>query len=319
MDRITVFDAHCDTIYRILHTGESLFENRGSVSLTRTGVAFDRYCQFFALFEDAGKNGHATYTELLACFKGQMDMHSDLICHCRSREEALQANSDGKVAAFLSVEGAELLGCSLDWLDQAAADGVVAVNLTWNHSNLISGSSREEPDRGLSEIGRRFVRRMEAHDILVDVSHLSDRGFWDVAEMATKPFIASHSNCRSIHNHPRNLTDEQITAIINRKGVVGLNFYRDFIGRTRDLDAVHAHLYHILQLGGVQTVALGGDWDGCHPIDDLKYINDLTKLYEYLLSKNYSESFLQDFFFNNLMRVVRETCITSVHAAITSD
>ncbi len=305
MRRIPVFDAHCDTISRILNTGESICRNSGMVELDKTSEAFSCYSQLFALFANSARPGHATYEELLACFRTQMREHGDCVCHCRTAEEAELANRQGKTAAFLSVEGAELLDCDPERLTQAAADGVIAINLTWNNANAISGSGRDEPERGLSPLGRQFVMRMQELGVLVDVSHLSDPGFWDVMELARKPIIASHSNARSVWNHTRNLTDEQITAIIKNQGIIGLNFYRDFIGLKEDFDAICTHLDHILALGGEQQVALGGDWDGCDTIDALPTILQLSDLYEYLLIRNYPETLVQDLFYNNLMRVVR--------------
>ena len=102
------------------------------------------------------------------------------------------------------------------------------------------------------------------------------------------------------------MTDEQITAIIKNQGVIGLNFYQEFVGLGRDLDAVRAHLDHILSLGGANCVTLGGDWDGCDTIDALPKITDLQRLYEYLLYRNYDETVLGGLFYNNLMRVVRQ-------------
>lgn len=306
MKQIPVFDAHCDTISRILETGESIDRNSGMVELEKTSRTFSCYCQLFALFANSARPGHATYDQLLACFRSQMAENEGCICHCRTAEEAERANRLGKAAAFLSVEGAELLDCDVDRLEQAAADGVIAINLTWNNANAISGSGREEPERGLSPLGRQFVKRMQELGVLVDVSHLSDPGFWDVMELAEKPVIASHSNARAVWNHTRNLTDEQITAIIKSQGVIGLNFYREFIGLGQDFDAVRAHLDHILDLGGSACVALGGDWDGCDTINALPAIVRLPDLHEYLLARNYSETLIQGLFYNNLMRVVRQ-------------
>lgn len=306
MGKIPVFDAHCDTISRIRYKGEGLFQNSGMVELEKTSKAFDRYCQFFALFTDIKWPGHSTYDQQLSYFRQQIQENCTLIAHCRNRKEAEKANQQGKAAAFLTVEGAELLDCNPERLIQAAADGVVAINLTWNNANAISGSCREEPERGLSDIGYEFVRRMEALGILVDVSHLSDPGFWDLVEISEKPVIASHSNARSVCNHTRNLTDEQIIAIIKNQGIIGLNFYRDFIGGSMDFDAIRRHLDHILGLGGREQIALGGDWDGCDTIDLLPDITCLGNLYEYLLACGYKEDLLRDIYYNNLMRVVRE-------------
>lgn len=306
MKRISVFDAHCDTISRIRYKGESLFRNTGMVELEKTSKAFDRYCQFFALFTDIKWPGHSTYDQQLAYFHQQMTEHSEYVIHCRNRGGAQSANKQGKAAAFLTVEGAELLDCSLQQLEKAAADGVVAINLTWNHANDISGSCRENSDQGLSTLGRSFVRRMQELDILVDVSHLSDRGFWDVIELAEKPIIASHSNARGICDHARNLTDEQIAAIIKNQGIIGLNFFRDFIGGDFNFDTVRRHLDRILELGGAKQAALGGDWDGCDTIEALPNITFIKDLYEYLLGHGYSEDLLCDIYYDNLMRVVRE-------------
>ena len=312
MVAVDVFDAHCDTISRCWREYEGLDRNGGMISLERT-AGFRRYCQFFALWTADGYTGYPpggdsverAYHALLRCFQDQMARNQDKIVQCRTAGEAERANREGRAAAFLSVEGAELLGCDPGRLDQAAADGVVAVNLTWNHANILSGSNCDEPERGLSPVGRDFVRKMEDLHILVDVSHLSEAGFWDVAEMARRPFIASHSNAKSVWDHTRNLTDGQINAIIKNQGVIGLNFYTEFVGGSRDLDRVRAHLDHILGLGGTASAALGGDWDGCDTIGSLPAIDSLPRLYEHLLRHGYRETVVQDLFYNNLMRVVR--------------
>lgn len=310
MKHISVFDAHCDTISRCYYLHEGLRCNTGDLSLEKT-ERFARYCQFFALWttkeytDGDGCTMEEAYHTLLGCFRAQMACNSDKIIQCRTAQDVEQAHRCGKAAAFLTVEGAELLGCDPARLDQAAIDGVTAINLTWNYANALSGSSKEQPERGLSTVGRDFVRKMEDLRILVDVSHLSEAGFWDVAEIASRPFIASHSNAKSVWNHTRNLTNEQITAIIENQGVIGLNFYEGFVGGSRDLDMVRAHLDRILELGGAGNVALGGDWDGCDLIGDLPAIDSLPRLYEHLLLRGYEETVVQNLFYNNLMRVVR--------------
>ena len=302
--KLSVFDAHCDTISRCLDTGEHLSGSRGMVDLNRTGAAFDRYCQFFALYADCGAESHPTYEELLACFRREMARSCGQIAACTTASQAIEANRAGKAAAFLTVEGGELLNCDPERLPQAAADGVVAINLTWNHANALSGSHCDNPRQGLTEHGVRFLDRMGELGILADVSHLSDPGFWDVAERSRLPVIASHSNARSICGHTRNLTDEQITAIIKSGGVIGLNFFWLFLGLGKDLDAVRAHLDHILDLGGAHAAALGGDWDGCDPIAALPDITALASLYEHLLAHGYGETLLHRLFYQNLMDVV---------------
>src|SRR5699024_6221623 len=134
--------------------------------------------------------------------------------------EVRRAWAQGRADALLSVEGAQLLGCDPGRLERAARDGVRVITLTWNRANALSGSHRDHPERGLTEQGRRFVRRMGELGLLVDVSHLSPAGFWDVMELSRRPVLATHSNARAVWEHTRNLTDGQITAIIKNQGFV---------------------------------------------------------------------------------------------------
>lgn len=308
-----LFDCHCDTISRCWRSGGHLREASGHLDLKRA-AAFRRYGQFFALFaDDDDTEGGKTFPQIFkaqyAFFNREMAKSRDLAEFCRTGEQAEAAFAQGKAAAFLSVEGAELLGCSLRGLEDAFAKGVRAVNLTWNRANLLSGSNCQEPERGLSVQGRAFVRRMQELGMLVDVSHLSDPGFEDVMELAEKPVIASHSNARSLCSCQRNLTDRQFAGIIKTGGVAGLCMYADFLGEHASLDAVLAHLEHFLSLGGEKNIAVGGDWDGCARLPrGINGIQDMERLYELLLRRNYSQALIGAVFYTNIMRVVKEVC-----------
>ena len=314
---LDLFDGHCDAVFLRYLSGGGLRRNDGHVDLERMGK-YRRCAQFFALFGEpeptpvrdlSGKTHRELFLEEYALFEREMAANADLAAFCRTGAEAEAAFRSGRRAAFLSVEGAELLDCSLERLEEAHAMGVRAVNPTWNHVNALSGTNAEEPERGLTPQGRVFVRKMERLGMLVDVSHLSDPGFWDVAEELSGPFFASHSNARAVFSHPRNLTDEQFTAIIDHNGVVGLNLYANFLGERADLDTAIAHLEHWLELGGERTVALGGDLDGCSSLPEgITGIQDLDRLWERLLQRNYSEALVRALFFENLMRVVSEVC-----------
>lgn len=315
--RIDVFDGHCDALFLRWLCGGSLRRNDRRLDLERMG-AYRRYAQFFAIWGDAqevqgrdlrGMPPEAFFRGEYPLFLREMEENRNMISFCRTGAEAEAAFSAGKMAAFLSVEGGELLGCSLERLEDAYRMGVRSVNLTWNHANALSGSNAEEPERGLSAQGKAFVRKMESLGMLVDVSHLSDRGFWDVAETLSGPFWASHSNARSIFFHPRNLTDGQFTAIIEHHGLVGLNLYANFLGERPDVDTAVAHLERWLELGGASCIALGTDFDGCSLLPDgISGVQDLEKLWDRLLQRNYSEALLRALFFENLMRVVSEVC-----------
>lgn len=309
-----VFDGHCDTVLRCYQQGGSFRRNNGHLDLERM-AAYGGWAQFFACFgepEDMpGRPLYQVFQEEVALFWRELAANADLIVHCRTAAEAEAAWAQGKNAAFLSVEGAELLDCDLAKLEEAYKLGVRAVNLTWNHVNLLSGTNVEEPGRGLTVQGKAFARRMQELGMLIDVSHLSDPGLWDVVELAEKPFFASHSNSRKICSHPRNLTDEQFTAIIEKRGVAGLNLCDEFLGPAPTVDTIVSHVEHWFSLGGEENVSLGGDWDGiAHPPAGVTGIQDIGKLADRLLQMNYPEDRVKGLFYNNLMRVVREVCTT---------
>lgn len=307
-----LFDGHCDTILRCYLEGGGLRRQAGHLDLERRRGK-GRWAQFFATFgspEDMpGRSLWEVFLEEYALFRSEVDANADLVVFCRTGAEAQAAFAAGKTAAFLSAEGAELLDCDPDKLRLAHRMGVRAVNITWNHPNALSGTNAEERDRGLSDLGRAFVRTMGELGMLVDVSHLSDPGFWDVMEITDRTVVATHSNARAIFPHPRNLTDAQFTAIINTNGVAGLNMYAGFLGEDPDFDTVVSHLEHFLALGGENNVSMGGDWDGITRMPrGMSGIQDMEKLYEHLLRRNYSESLLEKVFYSNLMRVVNEVC-----------
>ena len=229
---IPLFDGHCDTLSWLLaHPGQHLTEAGGQWELEKT-ERFAPRAQIFAAYADSALPGAAASAAAqIALLRRECRRFSDRITFCTTGQDAEAAARQGKLAAFLSVEGGELLGCSVERLDWAWRQGVRMVNLTWNHANALSGSHCEEPERGLSGPGKTFVREMRRRGMLVDVSHLSEAGFWDVMELGACPVIASHSNSRSVFFHSRSLTDAQFTAIMEYHGVVGLNAYSVFYVR----------------------------------------------------------------------------------------
>lgn len=180
------------------------------------------------------------------------------------------------------------------------------MNLTWNHANALSGSHREEPERGLSDKGIAFARRAWELGILPDVSHLSDAGFWDLVRAARGPILASHSNSRAVCGHTRNLTDDQFLAVRDSGGVVGINLFTAFVGGDGSMDALLAHFEHFLELGGEKTLALGSDWDGdITGAGGIRGAEDMCRLAEAMERKNYGEDLIRAIFYGNLARLLQ--------------
>ena len=325
---IPYFDAHCDTVYRCLETGETsaldygdsreeqcryyaasahLRKNGGHIDLERSRQ-FSRCAQFFALFHDAAyapADGlWAQCRRMHDFFLREMADNADIVCHCRTGREVDEAAAAGKTAALLSIEGADLLDCDVHKVETVAHWGVRLLNPVWNRANVLSGTNAEEPERGLSATGRDFIHVLEEHAIYPDVSHLSDAGFWDLVHIARRPIVASHSNARAVCPHRRNLTDDQFRAIRDSGGVAGLNLYLDFVGQPT-MDALVAHVEHFLALDGEKTLCLGGDLDGCEALAaGMAGMQDVPKLYEALKARGYGDALLEDIFWNNLRRLI---------------
>ncbi len=304
MPPIPYFDAHCDTLSACARGGGPLRQNAGHLDLRRL-CEFSHPAQVFAIWADGGD--FAECARQRAVFAEELRNNADLAVPCVTGEDIAAARGAGKLAALLSVEGGELLDCDPEKLETAAAWGVRCVNLTWNHANALSGSHADRPDRGLTDQGQAFVRRAEELGIFLDVSHLSDRGFWDLAEMAQKPIIASHSDARAVCPHSRNLTDEMFCAIRDSGGVVGLNLYAPFVGG-EGLDDVLRHIDRFLSLDGAGVLCLGLDLDGCDALaGGLREVQDLPRLWDALAARGYDEALLSDIFYNNLFRLFART------------
>ena len=288
--KLPYLDAHCDTLSRCLNTGESLLKTTGQCDLTRL-AAYEPSGQIFAMFHD----GADVPPEGLF---GRVRRMYERFCRERT------AHPEEMRCAMLSIEGGELLECSTRRLEEIRDWGVRSVNLTWNHANAISGSHREDPDRGLSGTGREFVCKAQSMGILMDVSHLSDPGFWDLAEITELPLFASHSNSRAVCGHTRNLTDDQFRAIRDSGGVVGINLYNVFVGGDRMEDLL-AHVDHFLELGGEKTLALGSDWDGdIVGAGGIRGVEEMHLLAEAMARRGYGEKLIRSIFYDNLARLL---------------
>lgn len=293
------FDAHCDSLMR----PDSLRNGAGHINLERL-AKFGPSAQFFAIFAPPGKDTPENYDLIRDKFYAMVKDNSDLVSFCRNASELRSATAEGKVAAMLSVEGSALLGCSIEKLRSAYKDGVRLVNLTWNESNILAGSCADM-DKGLSQAGKEFVRECGKLGIGVDLSHASDAAFWDTMEVAEKPPICSHSNARALWDHRRNMSDDMIKTMIERKGVIGLNFCPEFLGEGPGLSEVLAQIDHFLALGGQDCLCLGGDLDGVRALPcGWRGVEDMEALYHSLLRRNYGETLVEKIFFGNLMDYV---------------
>ena len=226
-----LFDLHCDTIYECCETGKHLRENDLHINYA-AAHRYQPYVQFFALFCGARQPyspetrdclldtpADERFDRMLTTARREFAANADWLTFCRSAADIRAAVETGKAAALLSIEGAELLPDRPDALDYVYDAGVRLITLTWNYRSRYGCSSAVDQNEGLTELGKQLVRDCGEKGILVDVSHLSDRGFWDVCEATDRPFVATHSDSRVLCRNSRNLTDEQFAEIANRRGL----------------------------------------------------------------------------------------------------
>ena len=276
------FDLHCDTLTKFYNSNQSLLNGEGDVNFLKSNV-FETYKQLFAIFIEDDMRGEVAWNYFLN--------------NVNFLNEQLSEHSRYKNNVILSVEGGAALGGDLSRIEKMRDLGVKALTLTWNGENELGyGVSN---NLGLKELGKEAVKVLELNNIVVDVSHLSEKGFYDVAKIAKKPFIATHSNSRFICENKRNLTDEQFSIIRDIKGLVGINFYTEFIGKSGDYTTnLLKHIEHFLLLGGEDVLAIGSDFDGCDIDDSLNSLDKVPNLFE-ICKNEFGKQITEKIFYNN--------------------
>lgn len=247
-----ICDAHCDTLYT-LRTRPGAALDVTLERLTEGGVSL----QTMAMYVGPGRKG-----DVEALFAGMLDCFEALRrAGWRQLDDPSEA-ADGQVGVMLSIEGCEPFDRGLEVIARYRALGVRMAAVTWNHENALGSPAVGGGQDGLKPYGLKAVREMQRLGIAVDVSHLNEAGFYDILNKTDKPPMASHSNCRAIVDHPRNLTDAQLRALFQAGGYVGVNFWPSILGENASIDTVIDHIAHMYDLGGAGRVGFGSDFDG---------------------------------------------------------
>lgn len=309
----TVVDTHCDTLLSLASGRRELKErcDQGHIDLPRLkegGVDV----QFFACYiEPQYKPERAVkrVLQMIDVFYREMEANHSDIELARTVGDIERISSLGKVAAVLSIEGGEAIGDDLGILRVLHRLGVRALGLVWNERNSLADGLAERRTRGgLTNLGVQVVQEMNRLGMIVDVSHLTDEGFWDVIEVSRQPIIASHSNARAVCDHPRNLTDDQIVALAKNGGVMGMNFAPAFVRpEAPTIEDLLDHIDHICRLVGPDHVGLGSDFDGISGTPrGLEDVTQLPSLTAGLVRRGYREADIRKILGDNHLRVMRE-------------
>ena len=311
--RFPVFDLHCDTALALLgedvNQAGSLASNKGHIDLNRA-EKLAGYCQCFACFTTPFMEQwhHITPTLVfereIATIQREIDKNKNRISIAYSPEDVIANLEKGKMSAILTIEGPAGFGFDPELLESMFLAGFRISTLGWNESNPLTGSN--QTGGGLTDLGKAYVRQAQSLGILVDVSHISDEGFWDIMKITQAPVIASHSNSRALCNHSRNLTDDMFCAIRDSGGVAGINQFADFLGQKPTLDTVCDHIFHFLELDPEgRHVALGGDLDGCEVLaEGFEGVQSYDALADRLIARGLDAATVQNIYWNNALGVM---------------
>lgn len=264
--------------------------------------------QCFALFvhPKEADRGFARVTELLDAFDRLAAATPAVMGQATSVAEIERLQQAGRLAVVLAIENGSALGGVLDHLDAVYARGVRMMSLTWNNSNGLADGAMESRHGGLTPLGQRVLTRMQELAMVVDVSHLSAKSFWDVLAVTRGPIVATHSNAAALTPHPRNLDDEQLRAVARRGGVAGVNFYPNFTGGPA-LPHILDHIAHMIKVMGPDHVALGSDFDGfAGRVSDLEDVAHLPNLTAGLLDRGHDATTITKILGGNALRVFQE-------------
>ncbi len=307
--KFPVFDLHCDTASARLPGKKSLRQNDLHIDLERAGK-LPGYCQCFACFtttEDSICHGKKPEDLFLAQLDGiilQMQANEDVISQAFSAEDVRENQKAGKMSGILTIEGPAGFGFDPALLESLWMIGFRITNLGWNEKNPLIGSHKT--GGGLTDLGREYIRQAQRLGMLIDVSHCSDEGFWDIMKATQGPVIATHSNSRFVCDHSRNLTDDMFKAICESGGVAGFNQCAPFVGQQPDLDTVCDHILHFLELDPEgKHIALGADFDGCDVLPaGVTGIESYPAMAEHLLVRGVDENILRNIYWNNAIGVM---------------
>lgn len=327
-----VVDFHCDTLSGLHHaikcgTPRAFLDNDLHIDLNKLKKG-DYLLQCFAAFINLGdkeNNPLVTALEEFDVFYQFMAQYPDDIRQVKTWADLEANRAAGRISALLTVEeGGCCLG-NLSILRMFYELGVRIMTLTWNYENELAypnavlggsfpvSSCNANDSCGVKETGFVFLKEMERLGIIIDVSHLSDAGFWDVVHHTTRPFIASHSNARAKCGHVRNLTDDMLRAISERGGITGINYCAAFLDNRPDFENCRStvalmadHIEYIRQVGGLDMIALGSDFDGIENNLEMSDCSKLPMLEAELHRRHYSDDAIEKIFHGNALRVLRE-------------
>lgn len=322
---MNLIDMHCDTLWKFMDDTKpcNLMNNDCSVSIEKLKKA-DASAQFFACFiymnqfsgADRYELGYDFAMRMLGRLKDEIKQYPDDIAMAGNYADYISNNQSGKISAFATIEEGGIIHDDRMRIQALYNEGIRLITLLWNDENCMGyPNSKEERimNAGLKPFGFETIDLMNELGMIVDVSHMSDGGFWDTVRYSKRPVAASHSNSRALRGHPRNLSDEMLRALAEAGGVAGLNFYQRFLGESQDsrIEQMTAHVLHMMRVGGEEAVAIGTDFDGfdSEGVMEIPDIGEIGRLAAALGKAGVTQRQLDKIWSGNVLRLIREVLV----------
>lgn len=314
MSKRIIFDTHCDTMSVMLDEGTELTDKRYSVNLIDALNKLP-YIQCFSAFVDPkyvnNNRAFERAINILDKFEIETEKNVEKIHKITTSKDIEEVIENDLFGAILTIENGSAIAGNLDNIEKLYKRGVRIMSVTWNQDNDLACGAMTNNDKGLTNLGKQYIKELEKNNILVDVSHASKQTFYDIAKIATRPVIATHSNTKKLCNHPRNLTDDQIKTIANMGGIIGICFCGKFLTEKEqsNIDDIINHIEHVAQLVGTDCIGLGSDFDGFNPQElpqGLTGIKDINNIFEKMKNRGFSEEDINKIAGGNFVRLLRE-------------
>ena len=272
------FDLHADVAYRCLK--ENLAFDDVALNVTaQKAAAFDEWHQCFPVFiNDGTDKPFEYYKKAVAFLKNEFKTKAQ------------------NLTPILTVEGGLLVEDALNRIEIMHNDGIRATTLTYNAANQIAGGAFSDGD--FNVVGKDVIKELNRYGIMLDLAHINKKSYYPALELADRPLI-THTCFEYVNKHCRNVDDDQIKALVDKKGIFGLCYYPLFLGEGDTLENIYKSVYHILELGFEDYLSMGSDFDGCDLDERLSDISQVPSLYEYLNSRNINKEILDKIFFYN--------------------
>ncbi|MDO4378593.1 MAG: dipeptidase [Erysipelotrichia bacterium] len=312
-------DMHCDTITGLFKLGEELYDNNMHISLKKLQKSnYAMQCFAIFIYLQQEKEPFIACDKYIDFYYQQIQKNSDLITPVYNCQQLTDNLQQGKLSSLLTIEEGAAIEGDIDKLIHFYNRGVRMMTLTWNYENEIGYPNQmvtppfyADKQNGLKPFGREVVKKMNELGMIVDVSHGSDKLFYDVIDISDKPIVASHSDSRSICDIPRNLTDEMIKVLADHQGIMGINFAPSFISKDTKVNQIPfivEHIKHIADVGGIDCIGLGSDFDGIPTPNGMSDCTKMDELFFQLKQAGFSDEDIEKISYKNFLRVFKANC-----------